>query len=45
MTRAIVKNRLILLSEGMLHKNYNRKCPVEKKMLVVGVKGLGTKTN
>jgi hypothetical protein len=29
----------------MLHKDYDRKSLVEKKSLVVSVKGLGTKTN
>jgi hypothetical protein len=28
----------------MLHKEYNRKCSAEKKILVVGLKGLGAKT-
>jgi hypothetical protein len=40
---AIVNDRPILLSEGMLHKNYNHKCSVETKMLVVGLKGLVAK--
>jgi hypothetical protein len=42
---AIVNDRLHLSSERMLHKDYNRKCAVEKKILVVGLKGLGAKTN
>jgi hypothetical protein len=29
----------------MLHKDYDRKGSVEKKMLVVSLKGLGGKTN
>jgi hypothetical protein len=42
---AIVNNRRILLSERMLHKDYNRKCPVGKKLLVVSLKGLVAMTN
>jgi hypothetical protein len=41
---AIVNDRPILSSERMLHKDYNCKCSVEK-ILVVGLKGLGAKTN
>jgi hypothetical protein len=38
-------NFKIDLRERILHKNYDRKCSVEKKMLVVGLKGLVAKTN
>jgi hypothetical protein len=41
---AIVNDRPILSSESMLHKDYNRKCSVEK-MLVVNIKGFVAKTN
>jgi hypothetical protein len=41
-----IRDKLILLSEGMLHKDYNRKGPVaKKKTLVMNLKRLGTKTN
>jgi hypothetical protein len=37
----IVKYRTILSSERMLHRDYNRKCSVDKiELLVVGLKGL-----
>jgi hypothetical protein len=43
---AFVNDRPILLSERMLHKDYDSKCSVGKKEeLVVGVKGLFAKTN
>jgi hypothetical protein len=42
---AIVNDRSILSSERMLHKDYNCRSSVEKKILVVGLKGLGAKTN
>jgi hypothetical protein len=30
----------------MLYKDYDRRCPIErKKVLAVGLKGLGAKTN
>jgi hypothetical protein len=29
----------------MLHKDYNRKCSVEEKILAVDLNGLGAKTN
>jgi hypothetical protein len=41
---AIVNGRPILSSERMLHKDYDQKRSVEKKLLVV-IKGLGAKTN
>jgi hypothetical protein len=41
---AIVNDRLILSSEKMLHKYYDHKCSV-KKILVMGLKGLGTEMN
>jgi hypothetical protein len=40
----IVNDRPILSSERMLYKDYNPKCSV-KKILVVGLKGLGYKIN
>jgi hypothetical protein len=42
-----VRDKPILLSERMLHKNYGRKGSVatKKKSLVVNLKGLGAKTN
>jgi hypothetical protein len=42
---AIVNDNPILSDERMLHKNYNRKCSIEKKLLAVNLKGLGAKTN
>jgi hypothetical protein len=42
---AIVNDRLILSSERMLHRDYNHKCSVDKKILVMGLKGLGAKTS
>jgi hypothetical protein len=42
--RSNINNRPLLWSERMLHKNYNRKCSVEK-ILVVGLKGLVAKMN
>jgi hypothetical protein len=39
------KRQTVLSSERMLHKDYNRKCSGQKKILVVGLKGFGTKTN
>jgi hypothetical protein len=43
---AIVNNRLILSSEKMLYKGYDRGCSIEKnKILAVNLKGLGAKTN
>jgi hypothetical protein len=29
----------------MLHKDYDRKCSIEKKLLAVFIKGLAAKTN
>jgi hypothetical protein len=42
---AIVKYRPILSSEKILHKDYESKYSVEKKLLVVSHKGLITKMN
>jgi hypothetical protein len=39
------KRRSILSSERKLHKDYNRKCSVEKEILAVGLKGLDAITN
>jgi hypothetical protein len=41
---AIVNDIPILSSERMLHRDCNRNCSV-KKILVVGLKRLGAKTN
>jgi hypothetical protein len=38
---AIVNDRPILSSERILYKDYDCRCSFEKKILVVGVKGLG----
>jgi hypothetical protein len=40
-----IRDKPILSSERMLHKGYDRKGSVEKKSLVVNLKGLGTKMN
>jgi hypothetical protein len=40
-----IREKPILRSERMLHKDYYRKGSVEKKSLVVGLKGLDAKTN
>jgi hypothetical protein len=43
---AIIVNDIpVLSSERTLLKDYNSKYLVEKKVLVVGLKGLGAKTN
>jgi hypothetical protein len=39
------QQQLYTMDERMLHKDYNRKCSVKKKILVVGLKGLGAKMN
>jgi hypothetical protein len=39
-----MRDTTILSSERMLHKDYNRKGSVEKKILVVALKGLVAKT-
>jgi hypothetical protein len=44
-TAAIVNDRPSLSSGRMLHKEYVRKCSVEKKMLVVSLKKLVGKMN
>jgi hypothetical protein len=41
----IVNEKPILTSEMMLHKDCNRKCSEEIKLLVVSLKGLVVKTN
>jgi hypothetical protein len=41
---AIVNGRPILSAERMLHKDYDRKCSIEK-ILALSLKGLGPKTN
>jgi hypothetical protein len=40
-----VRDKLIFSSERMLRKDYYRRSSVEKKILVVGLKGLDAKTN
>jgi hypothetical protein len=40
-----VRDKPIFSSERMLHKDYYRRSSVEKKNLVVGLKGLDAKTN
>jgi hypothetical protein len=40
---AILKDRFILSSERMLHKDYESKCLVGIKLLVVSLKGLVAK--
>jgi hypothetical protein len=42
---AIVHDKSTLLSEGMLPKDYDRRCSIEKNILAMSLKGLGTKTN
>jgi hypothetical protein len=42
---AIVNDRLILSSERMLYKDYDRRCSIEEKNLAMSLKGLGAKTN
>jgi hypothetical protein len=42
---AIVNDKLILSSERMLHKDYDRRCSIEKIILAVSLKGLGAETN
>jgi hypothetical protein len=40
-----IRDKSIFSSERMLNMGYYRKGSVEKKSLVVGLKGLDTKTN
>jgi hypothetical protein len=40
-----IREKPILSSERMLYKDYDRKGSVAKKSVVVGLKGLGAKTN
>jgi hypothetical protein len=40
-----VRDKHIFSSERMLHKDYYRRSSVEKKNLVVALKGLDDKTN
>jgi hypothetical protein len=35
-----LNDRSILSRERMLHKNFDRKCSIEKKLLVMSLKGL-----
>jgi hypothetical protein len=41
----VIRDKPIISSERMLHKGYYRRSSVEKMSLVVGLKGLDTKTN
>jgi hypothetical protein len=41
----VVRDKPIFSSERMLHKDYYRRGSVEKKNLVVGLKGFDAKTN
>jgi hypothetical protein len=40
-----IRDKLIFSSERMLHKDYYRRSSVEKRSLVVILKGLDAKTN
>jgi hypothetical protein len=40
-----IRDKPTFWSERMLHKNYDRNGSVEKKILVVNLKGFGAKTN
>jgi hypothetical protein len=40
-----IRDKSIFLSERMLHKDYYRRSSVEKKSLVMGLKGLDAKIN
>jgi hypothetical protein len=40
-----IRDKHILCSERILYKDYDRKGSVEKKSVVVSLKGLGAKTN
>jgi hypothetical protein len=42
---AVVNDIPIIWAERMLYKDYNCKCSVEEKILVVGLKRLGAKKN
>jgi hypothetical protein len=44
-SRVFIRDEPILSSERMLYKDYYRKGPVEKTVLVMIVKGLDAKTN
>jgi hypothetical protein len=39
------KRQTHTLEERMLYKDYDSKCSIEKKIMVVSLKGLGGKTN
>jgi hypothetical protein len=39
-----IRSKPIFSSERMLHKDYDRKCAVDK-IFLLGLKGLDTKTN
>jgi hypothetical protein len=46
MPSILIRDKPTFCSEGMLHKDYDRKVSVAKrKSLVVSLKGLGNKTN
>jgi hypothetical protein len=40
-----IRDKPIFSSERMLHKDYYRRSSAEKRSLIVGLKGLDTKTN
>jgi hypothetical protein len=40
-----IRDKPIFSSERMLHRDYYRRSSVEKKSLVVGLKGLEARTN
>jgi hypothetical protein len=45
MPRIFMRDKPIFSSERMLHKDYYRRSSAEKKILVVGLKGLDAKTD
>jgi hypothetical protein len=45
MPSIFIREKPIFSSERLLYKDYDRKGPVEKTVLVVSLKGLGAKTN
>jgi hypothetical protein len=42
---AIVNDKPVLSAERKLHKVYDRRCSIEKRILAVSLKELGAKTN
>jgi hypothetical protein len=45
MPSILMRDKPIFSSERMLHKDYYRRSLAEKKILIVGLKGLDAKTN